>query len=262
MERYLAAADVSVTIALVDSAGNAFTPSSASYRVLDEEGATLVDLRSVPYLDPNGGPLGILIGADLNVLPVGAVRALRVVEVVAKTDAGTRLVTHSYVIEANEPLVLGVNSFQTITKAEFVAMDIPNLPGWAAADRAARAAAMIQARENLGQLRYRYRFDDNWMNYVMPEFALYSITTLTPEEYLGLPAPFRRNLERAQVIEADDLLNADPVLEKRRAGIVSETVGDSTTSFNAVRPNRGLVCPRAMQEMTRYVLRRTRLSRV
>jgi hypothetical protein len=141
-------------------------------------------------------------------------------------------------------------------------MDIPNLPGWTAADRAARAAALIQARENLGQLRYRYRFDDNWINYVMPKFALYSITTLTPEEYLGLPAPFRRNLERAQVIEADDLLNADPVLEKRRAGIVSETVGDSTTSFNPVRPNRGLVCPRAMQEMTRYVLRRTRLSRV
>jgi len=261
MEKYLAGADVTVTIPLVDSAGNAIKPASASYRVLDENGTVLIDTTPVPYLSPNGDPLGILVGAGENGLPAGAVRALRTVEVLAVTDAGTRLLTANYVIEATEPLVPGTNSFQTINKAELVALDIPNLNGWNNATRDERVAAMIQARLNIGQMSYRYRWSENWQNFIYPEFGIYSIIQFTQGQYLSLPIDFRQTCERAQIIEADDLLGADPVLAKRAQGIVSETVGDSTTMFSPVRPARQLLCARAMHELARYIVKRIRLSR-
>jgi hypothetical protein len=269
MNKYLAGEAVTVNFPIAESLGT--MPATASYRLLDENETVLLE-QDVPTDPANGGVI-ITIDGTHNVLPIDvirfayenhnvqAVRAARIVQITVAMSSGTYRATQTYLIEAGSLLAPGTNSFQTLTKANMVALDIPALNGWIAATDDQKIAAMVQARLNLGMLRYRYRFDDNWMNYVMPEFALYSITTLSQDEYLELPAQFRRDLERAQVIEADDLLNADPVLEKRRAGIVSETVGDSTTSFNPVRPNRGLVCPRAMQEMSRYVLRRTRLSR-
>jgi hypothetical protein len=261
MEKYLAGADVTVTIPFVDSSGNAFTPSSASYRVLDEDGTVLIDTIPVPWLDPGGAPVSILVGAGENALPAGSMRALRTVEVLAKTDAGSRLLIQNYVIEASEPLVPGTNSFQTINKAELIALDIPNLPSWGNASRDERVAALIQARLNIGQMSYRYRWSQDWQNYIQPEFGLYSIIQMTQAQYLTLPIDFRQAVERAQIMEADDLLGGDPVLAKRAQGIVSETVGGSTTMFGQVRPARQLICARAMHELGRYVVKRIRLSR-
>jgi hypothetical protein len=269
MNKYLAGETVTVTFPIDESQGA--MPATASYRLLDENEAVLIE-QSIAT-DPANGAVTIVIDGTKNQLPIDvirfayenhdvqAVRAARIVQITLAMPSGTYRASQTYLIEAASLLVPGTNSFQTMTKANLVALEIPQLNGWAAATDEQKIAAMVQARLNLGQLRYRYRFDDNWMNYVMPEFALYAITSLSQDEYVQLPAAFRHNLERAQVIEADYLLNADPVMARRNQGIVSETVGDSTTSFNPIRPLTGLVCPRAMQEMSRYVLRRTRLSR-
>jgi hypothetical protein len=268
MNKYLAGEAVTVTFPLDESMGVA--PATASYRLLDEDENVLIE-QDTPT-DPANGAVTIRVDGAMNMLAPAVtsgsntlqpaqLRAARTAQITLVYQNGTVRLEQSYLIEASSLLVPGTNSFQTLAKANLVALDIPALNGWGAATDDQKIAAMIQARINLGMLRYRYRFDDNWMNYVMPEFALYSITTLTQEEYVELPVQFRRAIERAQIIEADDLLNVDPVLAKRRMGIVSETVGDSTTTFNAVRPDRGLVCPRAMLEVTRFVLRRTRLSR-
>ncbi len=260
MNVYLAASDVTLTIPFVDSLGNPVTPTAVSYRVLDEEGAALVDSTSLAF-DSLVGSVVVTVPAALNALPSGKVRALRQVELLMDTAAGRVFTEAQFVIEGTELLVPGTNSFQTLNKAELVALDIPGLTAWSQASRADRIAAMIQARNNIGQMQYRYRWSENWQNFIFPEFGIYSIVQFTQEQYLSLPIDFRVACERAQIMEADDLLGGDPVLAKRAQGIVSETIGDSTTAFSAVRPSRQLICDRAMKELARYVVKRTRLTR-
>ncbi|CAG9228842.1 hypothetical protein [Burkholderia vietnamiensis] len=260
MNVYLAASDVTLTIPFVDSLGNPVTPTAVSYRVLDEEGSALVDSTSLAF-DSLVGSVVVTVPAALNALPSGKVRALRQVELLMDTAAGRVFTEAQFVIEGTELLVPGTNSFQTLNKAELVALDIPGLTAWSQASRADRIAAMIQARNNIGQMQYRYRWSENWQNFIFPEFGIYSIVQFTQEQYLSLPIDFRVACERAQIMEADDLLGGDPVLAKRAQGIVSETIGDSTTAFSAVRPSRQLICDRAMKELARYVVKRTRLTR-
>lgn len=270
MNTYLAASDVKLSFPLVDAQGNPVLPSAASYRVLDEDGVVLAGPTSILAAS---SPATIVIPAALNQTPAppesnlvpqfGTLRAYRRVELTIGTIAGDLLLTQEYILErdSNSALVPGTNSFQTINKAELVALDIPNLNGWNAADRNARVAAMIQARLNLGQMSYRYRWSENWQNFIFPEFGIYSIIQFTQDQYLSLPVDFRQTMERAQIMEADDLLGTDPVLAKRQQGITSETIGSSTTMFGQVRPVRQLICPRAMHELSRYIVKRIRLSR-
>ncbi|NTX17950.1 hypothetical protein [Burkholderia cepacia] len=260
MNVYLAASDVALTVPFVDSLGNPVTPTAVSYRVLDEEGAVLLDETSIAF-DSLVESVTVTVPAALNALPAGKVRALRQIELLMDTAAGRVFTDAQYLIEGTELLVPGTNSFQTLNKAELVALDIPGLTGWVQASRSERVAAMIQARNNLGQMQYRYRWSENWQNFIFPEFGIYSIVQFSQEQYMSLPIDFRVACERAQIMEADDLLGGDPVLAKRLQGIVSETIGDASTTFSAVRPNRRLICDRAMKELSRYVVKRTRLSR-
>lgn len=270
MNTYLAASDVNLSFPVVDAQGQPLLPSAASYRVLDEDGNVLVGPVTV---DGTVNPIVILIPAALNQTPqppasnlvpqFGTLRAYRRCELTLSTGGGDVLLTQEYILapNANSILVPGTNSFQTINKAELVALDLPNLNGWNGATRDQRVSAMIQARLNLGQMSYRYRWSENWQNFIFPEFGIYSIIQFTQDQYLSLPVDFRQSMERAQILEADDLLGTDPVLAKRQQGITSETIGSSTTMFGQVRPVRQLICPRAMHELSRYIVKRIRLSR-
>jgi hypothetical protein len=275
MNTYLAASDVKLTMPIVDGSGNAVTPIAASYRVQDENGTDVVALSPVT-MPGAGGTSGakVVVGADgsasvvvsipaaLNGFTQNMLRGMRRVDVTVDTGAGQVLFTQSYLLEGGAPLVPGTNSFQTFDKAELVALDIPNLDGYKGATREERLAALIQARLNLGQMRYRYRWSQNWQNFIFPEFAVYSVIQLTQAQYMTLPIDFRQAIERAQILEADDLLGGDPVLAKRTQGIVSETIGTSTTTFSSVRPAHQLICPRAMHCMARYVVKRIRVAHV
>jgi hypothetical protein len=264
MNTYPAAYDVNVSFSLADVVG---LPKvvNAHYEVLDEDGTAVVADTRLPLVSGEESEIVIKVPAAGNMLAAGVRRAYRRVVLNLETSSGWVALEQEYLIQVSQATLLipGTNSFQTILKAELVALDIPNLPGWRDAPREERIAAMIQARENIGKMSYRYNFwADNWQKYVIPEFGVYSITLLSQDEYMQLPPAFRTACERAQVIEADDLLAGDLATEKRRAGITSETVGDATTMFTQVRPVRQLLCDRAMRELSRFVVKHTRLTRV
>jgi hypothetical protein len=258
MQSYLAGADVKLDITLAGYA------TSASYRVTDEDGTVQFD-GPVPGFQVGAPSMTFVVPGALNQPNRNMVRGYRLVEVRTVTaDGVVPLVPIEYTFEVAAAALLtpGVNSFQNIAKAELIALDLPNLPGWAGADRPTRITAMVQARLNLDKLRYRYReMADDWMAYILPQFGISSLIQLTQAQYIALPADFRFALERAQIIEADDLIGGNPITDKRIQGITSEKIGESSTQFSGVAPVRGLVCNRALNELSRFVQTRMRLSR-
>jgi hypothetical protein len=262
MNTFLAASDVALTFPLLDSQGQTLSPTAASYRVFDENDVALCD---VTLIDPVVDPLTVTVSALLNTLPDYSARGYRRCEVTVTTMAGiVALVPQEYLVQPTETarLIPGTNSYQTIRRAELEALDIPGLDGWQGATSDQRIAAMIQARKNLGQIRYRYHHFLNRQSVIFPEFAAYSINQLTQTQYWTLPLDFRVALERAQIMEADDLIGGDPATEARRLGIVSETIGGSTTMYSQNRPIRRIACEKAMKEIARFTVNHIRLSRV
>lgn len=260
MKHYLADQAVTVTVDLVDEAGAPYDATAVSYRVLNEAGTVIVNPTVVnPWV--SGSPsVTVTVPSGSNALLVDTKRGLRVVEFTLTTAAGTRLLTDTYLIEAIEPLTVPDNTFQTLAAAELLATELPKLDGWSAAARADKVAALMQARIDISALPFRYTFADP-MSHVEPEFGVDDLKLLSEAEWNALSDEFKTALYRAQVYQANDILGGDPYEARRRQGLMSETIAESSMMFRPGTPLKMPVCERAMRELSKYLVRRARVGR-
>jgi hypothetical protein len=255
MNAFLTAQDAFVTILVPDVATDYY------WRLVDQEENVLIpagDLQSVA----GQSEIQIQVPAASNTLEAGAVRALRVIEAYFVSPAGTTKTTFEYVIEAEHTLVVNSNTFQTYGEAVLCAYELFGLNAWSSASKADRSAALVAARRNIGQLRFRYLFDA-FQDRIENSFGVSDITMISQSTWNSLPADFVAAIKRAQVIEADYLLagGENPVDVKRRMGIVSETIGESSMFMRSARQLEMAVCRRAMKELAKYTIHRIRTTR-
>lgn len=266
MKTHLHGTAVTQTIAFVDLNGDPVAPTAASVRVLDQEGAELV--TSTPIVFSVGDTeVDVIIPAEINTLaPVGPTQALRLVELTMETAAGPVVTLTRYIIRTLQRLAVLLNSFQTFDSALLEAMDMPRMDGWTVADEAAKTAALIEAYMRLTQIGYRVpkAFVDA-QSVIDPQYA----ETVPPRrwhvmtypEFAALPEPFRRALRRAQIAEADVVLNGDVIGGRRRAGLMSETIGESSMMFRPGKPLNLGVSEQALAYLSGYVDLRVGLTR-
>lgn len=244
-----------VTIAAPDGA------TDYSYRVIDQNEAVLVPDTALASL---GGLSEVVITVPdtINALAAGTIRALRSVVVHFTTPGGLVKTTSEYIVEEEQTLVVNVNTFQTYGESVLNAYELFNLAGWSAASQQDRASALIAARRNISQLRFRYVFDA-YQNIVENTVGVSDLSLITPSNWATLPADFKAALKRAQILEADFLLTGGENLVdvKRRMGIVSETIGESSMFMRSVKPLDLAICRRALKELSKYVLHRVRTTR-
>lgn len=273
MDAFLEGTDVTLSIPLTDLSGNALDVQTVEYQVYDNAGVELIPRTALEEFAPGAETAEVPVPAAMNVIPVGETRALRIVKLFCTVGdaANTVLLVGNYAIENGDPLQIGVNSFQTYAQADFVALDIPNLPGWSAAGVRERVAALIEARLHIVQLNFT-QLNSNvvWgqdsLNFV-PEGTITtpyasrglflfngSLELLTPEQFKKLPDRFVQALCRAQVAEADTILNGADAIEKKRIdGMTSDAVGESKQSFRASTPLRLPVSRRALGYLSYFV---------
>lgn len=262
MKVYINGTAVRVELPLVDAGGAALEPESVSYRVLDAAGNEVIPSTPLAVDTDRPAVAKISIDPTLNQVAEGASRAMRVVQVFVTTASGLVRLADEYVIERDEILEVNRNSFQTYASAILTGMDLPNIPGWGRAAKTERVAAMIQARQNIASLRYRYYFA-NEQEFLSSSTRVRDLTQLSDSEWSSLRADFRGALARAQVLEADHLLGGDPIGDLRAAGIISKSTGESKAFFRAnVRPIDGPICRRAAKELSKFTERRIRIGRV
>lgn len=151
-----------------------------------------------------------------------------------------------------------VNSFQTYAEAAQLSREMSGLAAWTASSDIDRSKALIDAFERLIRVGYRVprpdsdlqsRFDANYATEISPRH--WDIVTLP--EFEALPARFLRALRKAQIAEAEVILGGDLISGRRRAGLMSETVGESSMMFRPGKPLQLGVSEQALVYLTGFV---------
>lgn len=265
MNAYLHGTDVQLEVPLLDGSGNQLNVTSVEYRVCDQAGTELVPKSALAGFVAGSLTAVIRVPAAVNALSAAASRALRAMELFCAVDGNTIVLLPTYVVERPDPLVVGVNSFQTYPSAQFVALDIPNLSGWDNASDAERIAALIDAREHICQLSFQRlssRFGQDYLDYV-PEgvrdvgsdlFGFNGdLKMLSPAQFADMPKELQEALNKAQVAEANVILGGDPVEAKRQDGLLLDSVGESRQMFRQGKPLQLPVSRRALAYLSQFV---------
>jgi hypothetical protein len=160
------------------------------------------------------------------------------------------------------------NSFMSLEAADALARDMPNLTGWKGATDEQRGAALINAYARLVRIQMRFTTDE-----VIDTQTVYDVDAsyetilngktwpaITKTSFLAFPKPFRTALRQAQLAEANSILTDNPVEARHRAGILSETVGESSIMLRGGRLELG-VSSDALRYLTGYVYYNVRVGR-
>lgn len=266
MQTYLAGTDVTVLIPFKDLNGAAVVPTGLSYRISGQGGDVLLADTVLPL--PSGNEVSIDIDGSIN--EIVDLMDARVVTLSMTTDVGTIAVEHVYLLAKPARLAVMVNSFQTMAQAHLEAAQMPNLIGWNGATDLERATAMIEAFRRLTRLGYRIRRpEDLDAQNVITDFV--DTKVIEPRLWPLIDEgrwlsnlytdEFRRALRCAQVAEANEILRGDRVNEKRRAGLLSETIGESSMMFRVGKPLDLGLSAAALQYVTGFVQMRMTLTR-
>lgn len=208
-----------------------------------------------------GVPVSVAYGAYLVETPsvanqLGTLRRdIRVVEIeITNVDGVKSVRSFEYLIESADVLAEGENSFQTYPSAILASLSVSSLSAWNESSKDDRITALIDARLCFGPLRFRYAFDDNKSVDLQSE-SLGNITTITPSQWHALPADFKAAVCRAQVMQADYLLSRDTRTDARAAGLLSQTIGESSETYAKGKPiaASSVLCQRAMRELSRFL---------
>ncbi|MCL2874771.1 MAG: hypothetical protein FWF12_00455 [Betaproteobacteria bacterium] len=289
MNIYLAGTPVALSVVLRDRNGNALEVAAIEYRVVKQDGTEVVARSPLTGFD-GGSEATIEIPADINAVAVldpasitasmidaFFVRESRTVELFC-VDAGgnTLLLTETYVLEPAETLIAGLNSFQSFSQAELVAMDIPQLSGWGSANEKDKIAALIEARLQICQLRFdilnsNVSWGQDNLNYIpegtypTPYAGMFmfsgDLTLITPSNFVKLPPRFKMALCRAQVAQADAVLGGDPTDIRRKEGLILETIGEVKQMFRGGKPLDLPVSKRALKYLSPFVSFSKRIGR-
>jgi len=139
---------------------------------------------------------------------------------------------------------VGLNSFQTYAQALLESQNhtILNVSGWTRSTlRDERERALIQAHVAILQLPLRLKNSlRDPQRYLTDSFitpARIWLRDVTPGEYaVWTDEKMKIALRQAQLLEASEILNADPVAVARRNGLISMTVGESSQFFGQGKP--------------------------
>lgn len=275
---------VEASFAFTDLNGDRITPVAVKAVLYDIDEEVIVDFGSLPF-DAAASEKTIIVPAAFNSLDEGKSRTARILRVELETEAGVIRRSFSYLIEGEFRLQFLSNSFLSYEAAELLAYDMVNISGWSVAQKDERIAALIEAFARVTRIPLRFPLYDlpsvDFQNYIEyagingnPEGLNHSQNRLqrdyvimprhwseiTEKIYSEFPAHFRQALRAAQFCEANELLQGDDTMAKHRAGIVSETIGESSVRLRGGRIDLG-VSSQTLQHLAGYVHYNFRVAR-
>jgi hypothetical protein len=254
---YQPSQDLVLTFSLVDAAGNGVLATAGTFRVLDADDAQLLAPTSIPNIVTEVDTVTLTVPTLQNVLNVNQRQAVRQVELSMTTPAGIHVQRELYMLQLPDVLEIGLNSFCTFAQAEAVAMGLADLAGYQASAKGDKVAALMEARDNL--CRLQYRFVRNTQSQLVVDhpviaWAADDLALSNGAEIANFPPEFLRVLRKAQVLQANYLLGASPGEHARQDGVLSKTTGESSQMFRpGMRPLDTPVCRRAMDALDGYL---------
>lgn len=263
MNFYPENATISLSVPFVDLIGNTITPTSVTAILYDGDDVQIVDMGQVVDV-PTGDHANVVIASAYNILGVGEIRAIRNLRVSLITATETIERSFFYAIEAEQRLVVMVNTFQSLEMAELSAIELPNAFGWTAATDEQKRAALTEAYRRITAIPMRCVPRDAVTGELLPDEEWYidrdEWGSIGENAFIAFPTHFKRVLKRAQLLEAAEILTNDVVGRKRRQGIIEETIGESSVRFSENKIDYG-VSSLAMNALAGYIRFNMRIAR-
>lgn len=266
MREFPVGVDVKVVIPLADPAGNPIAPTGLSYQIEDESGQTVV---APTEIDIVGSPteVEVFVPAESNQLSPGAIAAMRRITLTVNMSPGAFIITEHYLLRDRVRLVVPTGSFQTLEQAMLVAATEVPAPAFSAAGEFTKVMALQEAYRRLTRFGYRMSRpeDIDYMRYdakIATGFIRPIVwQSMELDLFMDLPAPFRQALCRAQVAEANDNLTENPARDRMNAGLLSETIGESSMMFRSIKPMDLGVSRTALRHLAGYIEKRFSIAR-
>lgn len=202
------------------------TLTDLQYEVLDADSVVLVARTTVTGFDPALTETDINIAAAVNATT--AKRDVRLLNCYLVTASGEYIVSQVYMLKGNQ-LVLTplVDSFMTfadsvLTRArmaeeqEFYDMLTDEL----------KAVSLEEAFSRISKLKFR-----------VGDTIITNVKDLTISTFKALEPDFLLALKKAQIAEANNIVEMSPIRDKIRSGVVSETIGESSMFFARSMPS-------------------------
>jgi hypothetical protein len=238
MNSFPVGAKVTVSVPFTDYNGTAITPTGVSYSVLDEDDEIVSGPTTVTNPDAPDAWTEIEVPALAN-----ASEGSRTVRVALTTALGVFYAETTYLIRAASRLAFLTNSFQTYGRAQLTAADMAGIDAFVTATPAAQSTALIEAYTRLIKFNYLINTPDNIDDQsIYRTTDAYRITpimwpVMTEEMFVLYPDSFVTALRKAQIAEANEILDDNPITSRLRAGLMSETIGESSMMFRpGIRP--------------------------
>ena len=280
MQAFSESQDIKLEVPVVDAEGLPYTEAClVKYILTDSDQEKLTDGELASVINK----AEITIPKQFNTVPEGQVKDIRFLTVRFSKIDGAYLSTQKieYLINNDDPLVVGQNSFVTLEKFKLLASTTAGLTYVSKANDEEIVNALVESYERLSRLRYRLSpsmrqehvgyvsevawrpraiTDDDPLGLLTRSFRLQDIT---PESYSQLPEKFRNALAKAQVVECDAVLApTDTIEERRRKGVILETINEVKMMFSATMPIRQSVSSKTLSILSPYLDRSIRLARV
>lgn len=248
--RFTAGFDLRVKIPFQDEDGTQLLVSSASYRIIGQDDSELLGTQTIS--DVKSNYVEIDIPKSLNALSSDSVRETRAIELTMSESVSGKefVVLHYYLIESNAQLVIGVNSLQTYGEALAKVPDFSNLDHWSRSDRRSHTSAMVQAYFNICSLPLGVN-----------EKGYTTVRDLVKDDIATLDPLWFEAFCKAQIVEANHLLARNTVESLRTQGLISYSVGESTSFYRTDKPLEMAVCKDALRHIAKYIDLSMRIGR-
>lgn len=233
---YRADSAVSLALQLIDQSGNPIAVATTEAQVVDQDGVEL----GAPGLTVSATVLTIEVPSAMNA--IAGDLGTRLIQVAVTDTAGERHQFEAfYGLDRGSILAPGQNSYGDYQTLLGHALFMPECQGLLSVEPGRRALALVQAHHNLGNapirlddhceldLRDRVRTWGQTFGFTHP-------SELSPEQLAALPPAITLRLQRAQVAEAVEILEVDPISDRRRTGLISLSHGETTEFYRTAKP--------------------------
>lgn len=244
MRYYPSGVGMTFDIPLVDEDGSVTTAVSIQYRVLDANGAELVNWTS---LTGYTGDSEAQVTVSSFVNTTSASRDVRVIELRCTPAIGGSIFTveHYYGLESGSgALTRYENTAVTAAQAEMIADEL-GLEVWEGATKHKKVNALLESYRRLKDLSFEIRKEGYCKSFKLRD--------LTSVEIAGLDSAFLGALQYAQLVEAETVMSYDPEEEKRRSYLLMDTIGESKQMYRTVKPMELSVSSGARKYLSAYL---------
>jgi hypothetical protein len=205
--------------------GESLTLTNFEYELLDATGTVIIDKQVDPDFDANNSFSTLSLPAADNTTTLK--RDVRQLNCYLTNAAGTYIVSQVYMLKGNAlTLTPPTDSFMTFPQSILIRAKIAEEQiYYDALTDELKVIALENSFTRISRLKFQ-----------IGDTVITDITSYTLSDFNALDAKFLEAIRKAQIIEANVIVEQSPIRDKIRQGIISETIGESSMFFKTSGP--------------------------